>query len=147
MLRGIAQFVKFGDDMFYSFRQGAGDGEDEDFDESEHEHFDHGTSAGVEGDGEAGEAGIEEYTSEDEDEDNNDDDSSGNNNNKRRSEVPLGESVHIDDTKTMYLVARGGAAGTGNKSVMRSTGGGGAGGGTKQKLQSMVSCECANNIL
>ena len=48
------------------------------------------------------------------------------------------EPVHIDDTKTMLLVARGGMCGRGNKVVMRSRGGG----STQQKLQSMVSTVC-----
>lgn len=46
------------------------------------------------------------------------------------------DPVHIEDTKTVLLVARGGAAGIGNKSMMRSKGA--AEGGQKQKLQSMV---------
>jgi hypothetical protein len=48
----------------------------------------------------------------------------------------LPEPVHIDDARTVLLVARGGAAGIGNSAMMRSKMS--SEGGTAQKLQSMV---------
>jgi hypothetical protein len=52
--------------------------------------------------------------------------------------LSLKEPFHIDDTSTVLLVARGGAAGVGNKVATRAKGGGKGGGGSQQKLQSMV---------
>jgi hypothetical protein len=48
----------------------------------------------------------------------------------------LPEPVHIDDARTVLLVARGGAAGIGNSAMMRSKMS--SEGGAAQKLQSMV---------
>ena len=49
----------------------------------------------------------------------------------------LPEPVHMDDLKTVLLVARGGQAGVGNKMMMRNKGGREKG-GPAQQLQSMV---------
>jgi hypothetical protein len=56
----------------------------------------------------------------------------------------LPEPFCIETTGTMLLVARGGAAGVGNKAIMR--GKGGASGAVKQKLQSMVGA-CLTDFL
>lgn len=54
-----------------------------------------------------------------------------------RNGLSLKEPFDIDDASTVLLVARGGAAGIGNKVAMRAKGGQAAG-GAPQKLQSMV---------
>lgn len=57
----------------------------------------------------------------------------------RDSEGSLKEPFHVDDSRTVLLVARGGAPGVGNKASMRSKSAPGAGGGATQRLQSTVS--------